>query len=102
MKKIIEKIKTLDRGTIIRTITLILALANQAVAIIGATTFANAVWYQVFSIVVTIAIALFTGWKNNDFTHFAKLGTGVLRALQDGKITEDEVKELLEKGENNN
>lgn len=102
MKKIIEKIKTLDKGTIIRTIALTLALANQAVAIIGATSFANAVWYQVFSLVVTIAMSLFTAWKNNDFSYFAKLGTGVLHALQDGKITEDEVKELLEKGKNNN
>lgn len=89
--------KKIDKGTIIRTITLILALANQTVAIVGATTFASAAWYQVFSIVVTIATALFTAWKNNDFTHFAQLASSVLHALKDGKITEDEVKELLEK-----
>jgi SPP1 family holin len=99
MKTFIEKLKSLDKGTVIRTIALILALANQTVAIIGATSFANEVWYQVTSLVVTIATALFTGWKNNDFTYFAKLATGVLRALQDGRITEDEVKGLLEKGE---
>lgn len=87
----------IDRGTIIRTVTLILTLANQFVAIIGATTFANAVWYQVLSFAVTIAISLFTAWKNNDYTYFAQLGTGVLHALKDGKITEDEVKELLNK-----
>lgn len=87
----------LDKGTIIRTVTLILALANQAVATIGASTFANATWYQILSIVVTIATAVFTAWKNNDFTRFAKLGTGVLNALKDGKITEDEVNELLNK-----
>ena len=97
MRKLIEKIKTLDKGTVIRTIVLVLALSNQIIAILGATSFANAAWYQIFSIVVTIATALFTAWKNNDWTYFAKLGTGVLRALQDGKITEDEVKELLEK-----
>ena len=89
--------KKIDKGTIIRTITLILALANQTVAIVGATTFASAAWYQVFSIVVTIATALFTAWKNNDFTRFAQLGSGVLHALKDGKITEDEVNELLNK-----
>lgn len=87
----------LDKGTIIRTVTLILALANQAVATIGASSFASATWYQVLSIVVTIATAVFTAWKNNDFTRFAKLGTGVLHALKDGKITEDEVNELLNK-----
>ena len=87
----------IDKGTIIRTVTLILALANQFIAVIGASTFANAVWYQITSIVVTVATALFTAWKNNDFTHFAQLGSGVLHALKDGKITEDEVKELLNK-----
>jgi SPP1 family holin len=95
--KIIEKLKTIDKGTIIRTVTLILALCNQFVAVIGASTFANAVWYQVFSLAVTIASALFSAWKNNDFTKFAQLGSGVLHALKDGKITEDEVKELLNK-----
>lgn len=89
--------KKIDKGTIIRTVTLILALANQTVAIVGATTFANAVWYQALTIAVTIATALFTAWKNNDFTRFAQLGSGVLHALKDGKITEDEVKELLNK-----
>ncbi len=87
----------IDKGTIIRTVTLILALANQFIAVIGASTFANAVWYQITSIVVTVATALFTAWKNNDFTRFAQLGSGVLHALKDGKITEDEVKELLNK-----
>ena len=101
MKKIIEKLKTVDVGTIIRTVTLILALANQAIAVIGASSFAGAEWYQIFSLVVTAATALFTGWMNNDWTKFARLGTGVLRALQDGKITEDEVTALLNKGKDN-
>ena len=87
----------IDRGTIIRTVTLIIALANQAVATIGASTFANATWYQILSIAVTVATAVFTAWKNNDFTYFAQLGTGIIHALKDGKITEDEVKELLNK-----
>lgn len=89
--------KKIDKGTIIRAVTLILALANQFIAVIGSSTFACAAWYQVLSLVVTAVTSLFTAWKNNDFTHFAKLGTGVLRALKDGKITEDEVKELLNK-----
>lgn len=87
----------IDKGTLIRTVTLILALANQTVAIIGATTFASAAWYQALAIAVTVASSLFAAWKNNDFTRFAKLATGVLHALKDGKITEDEVNELLNK-----
>ena len=91
--------KKIDKGTIIRTVTLIIALANQFVAVIGASTFASAAWYQILSLAVTAVTAIFTAWKNNDFTYFAQLGTGVLHALKDGKITEDEVKELLAKGE---
>lgn len=97
MRKLIDKIKSLDKGTAIRTVVLILALANQFVAVLGATSYATALWYQITSIVVTTATALFTAWKNNDFTAFAKLATGVLHALKDGKITPDEVAELLTK-----
>lgn len=91
------KIKSLDKGTVIRAVVLILALANQVVAVLGATSYASAAWYQIISIAVTAVTALFTAWKNNDFTTFAKLGTGVLHALKDGKITPEEVAELLEK-----
>ena len=98
-KKIIEKIKGVDKGTIIRSAALVLAIANQIIAIIGASTFADALWYQIASIVVTVAIALLNAWENNDWTYFARLGTGVLNALEDGKITVEEVKALLEKSE---
>lgn len=97
MSKFIEKIKSLDKGTVIRSIALVIALANQVVAVFGATSFAAAPWYQITTLVVTAVTALFAGWKNNDFTDFAKLASGVLSALRDGKITVDEVKELLEK-----
>lgn len=98
-KKIVEKIKAVDKGTIIRSAALVLAIANQIIAIIGASTFADALWYQITSIVVTVAIALLNAWENNDWTYFARLGTGVLNALEDGKITVEEVKALLEKSE---
>lgn len=88
---------SVDKGTIIRTATLILAIVNQVIAVIGASSFASAAWYQILSIVATIVAALVSAWENNDWTYFAKLGTGVLDALEDGKITVDEVQELLDK-----
>lgn len=101
MKNLIAKIKVVfanvNKATIIRNATLVLAIANQFIAIIGASTFANAMWYQIASIVVTAVSALINAWENNDWTYYAKLGTGVLDALEDGKITVEEVKELLEK-----
>ena len=41
--------------------------------------------------------SLVSAWENNDWTYYAKLGTGVLDALEDGKITVEEVQELLDK-----
>ena len=92
-----KKHETVDKGTIIRSTTLVLAMANQVIAIIGASTFANSVWYQIASVVVTVISSLVSAWENNDWTYYAKLGTGVLDALEDGKITVEEVQELLDK-----
>ncbi len=95
--KLFEKFKSVDKGTVIRTIALIIAIANQVVAFIGRTSFASALWYQITSLVITGVTALWTAWQNNDWTFFARLGTGVLNALEDGKITVEEVQELLDK-----
>lgn len=95
--KIKDKLATVDKGTIIRSTTLVLAMANQVIAIIGVSTFANSVWYQIASVVVTVISSLVSAWENNDWTYYAKLGTGVLDALEDGKITVEEVQELLDK-----
>ena len=99
MKKILEKFKNVDKGTIIRSVALILAIINQVIAVLGATSFASALWYQIVSIIVTIAIAFINAWENNDWTYFAKLGTKVLDALEDGKLTKEEVIEMLEKSD---
>lgn len=56
--------------TIIRTIILILTLANQALAIMGKEQIPiteNDV-YQLVTLIVTIATALWCWWKNNSFT----------------------------------
>lgn len=97
MKKIIEKLKSVDKGTIIRSATLILAIINQVIAVIGATSFASATWYQIVSIIATVVTSIISAWENNDWTYFARLGTDVLDALEDGKITKEEVTEMLEK-----
>ena len=92
-----KEYKSVGKGTVVRTIMLLIAIANQVVACLGATSFASAPWYQVMSVIVTAVTALWTAWQNNDWTYFARIGTGVLDALQDGKITVDEVKAILDK-----
>lgn len=56
---------------------------------------ASAEWVEWVSLAITFALAAWNAWKNNDFTFAAKLGTEVMNALKDGKITEEEVKGLL-------
>ena len=61
------KVKT---ETIIRTIVLILALANQVLAIYGkqAIPITEDDVYQTVTISVTVGSALWAWWKNNSFT----------------------------------
>ena len=99
MKKLFLKLKEVDKGTLIRSISLVVAIINQVVAVIGASSFANAPWYQVVSIIATVLTAVWAAWENNDWTFFAQLGTKVLDALEDGKITKEEVEGLFKKEE---
>lgn len=61
------KVKT---ETIIRTIVLILALANQVLAIYGKQKIpiTEDEIYQLITLIVTIGASLWTWWKNNSFT----------------------------------
>ena len=56
--------------TIIRTIILIIALANQALAIMGkqAIPVTDDEVYQLVTLLITIGAALWSWWKNNSFT----------------------------------
>lgn len=47
------------------------------------------------SLSATFALAVWNAWKNNDFTAAAKVGTAVMHAIKDGKITEEDVKTIL-------
>lgn len=89
----------IGKGTIIRSLSLLAAIINQVIAVIGASSFASATWYQILSVVATIVVALINAWENNDWTFFARMGTKVLDALHDGKITVDEVKNLIDRAE---
>ena len=61
------KVKT---ETIVRTIVLILALANQVLAIYGKDKIpvTEDEVYQLVTLIVTIGSAIWAWWKNNSFT----------------------------------
>lgn len=63
----------ISSGTIARTIVLVLALINQALAIMGKGTIdiADDTIYQLCSLAATVVTSIVTWWKNNSFTQAA-------------------------------
>lgn len=96
MRKIIDKIKSLDKGTICRTILQFCAYVNQFIAIIGASSFANLPAYQWISFGVTFVVTAVSYWYNNDWTNIAQLCGKIYDMLEDGKITKDEMEKFIQ------
>lgn len=88
-------------STIARIGALLVALANQCLAIFGqgALPFTENMAYQVISLVATIVVAIIAAWKNNDITKLARTAGGVFDALKDGKITETEIENILKESD---
>lgn len=75
-------------------------LIAMAVAIIATVTLesiqgVNESWEWI-SLISAFILAVWNAWKNNDFTFAAKVGTKVMDAIKDGKITADEVEKILD------
>ena len=94
-------LKRVSTATKIRVLLLMVTLLNQLVASIGATTYAQSDWYQLFSIVATTIVACINTWYNNDFTMYAMTSSKVFDALKSGYVTEDDIEKLILKGEAN-
>ena len=74
-------------GTIARTIVLILALANQVLAMCGkqVLNIADDDIYQIVSIVFTIGASAVAWWKNNSFTQEAIKADEVMTELKENE-----------------
>ena len=72
--------------TIVRTIVLIIALANQALAITGKEVFpvTEDQVYQVVTLIATVGASVWAWWKNNSFTKNAIEADKVLDQLKNG------------------
>lgn len=70
--------------TIVRTIVLVIALANQALAIAGKEAFpvTEDQVYQVVTLIVTVGASVWAWWKNNSFTKNAIEADKVLDQLK--------------------
>lgn len=87
MKHLIEKLKTITPasvGTIVRTLCLVLALANQLLTALGKSPlpFTDEEVAQVVSFAITAATALAAWWKNNSFTKAAVMADGVMHEIK--------------------
>lgn len=73
--------------TIVRTIVLIVALVNQALAIAGkeAIPVTDDQIYQVVSLIITIGVSVWAWWKNNSFTKNAIEADNILKELKSEK-----------------
>lgn len=90
-------LKNVKPSTIVRCVIYILVLANQVLAIFGkGLPFTTDLAYQIVSAVLTVGVGLWAAWKNNDFSKAAIAAGKVFDALKDGKITEEETKEMLD------
>lgn len=74
-------------GTIARTIVLLLALANQVLAMCGkqVLNISDDDIYQVVSIVFTIGASAVAWWKNNSFTQEAIKADEVMTELKENE-----------------
>ena len=79
----------ISKGTIIRTIVLIIALINSVLTIFGCNPlpFSDEEIYEGVSAILTVAASLWSWWKNNSFTKAA--------------IKADAYKDKLKAGEQN-
>lgn len=89
----------MDANLIIRIIVLVAVLVNQLLVAIGKNPlpFADETIYELASVLVTVAVAMYNAWKNNNVTNFAKIAQKVLDALKKGQITIEAVEALLNK-----
>ena len=77
-------------GTIARTIVLLLALANQVLAMCGKQilNIADDDIYQTVSLLFTIGASVWAWWKNNSFTPNAVKADEVLKQLKEQNKSE--------------
>lgn len=76
----------ISKGTIIRTVVLIVALINQGLTITGHSVlpFDEQEITDGLSMVLTAGASLWAWWKNNSFTKAALKGDNLVKAIKKG------------------
>lgn len=78
--------RNITKGTIIRTVCLVLALINQGLTMAGRSPLPidDELVNDLLSMIFTAAAALWAWWKNNSFTQPALVGDEVMHDLKAG------------------
>ena len=76
--------KSLDKGTIIRTAVLFLSIINQILAVLGKSPLpiSSDQLTDLISTGFTAVTAIIAWWKNNDFSEAAREGTAHMKRLK--------------------
>ena len=74
----------IKKGTIIRTVCLIVALSNQVLTVCGKNPlpFSEEEVYEGVSVTITVVTALVAWWKNNSFTKRAIYADEILHSKE--------------------
>ena len=91
MKAFFEKFKMRDKGTILRTIFLILSLINYVISMVGKKYWGSGSIYEHVSFGIFVLMVVISYWYNNNWTGFASIANDIFNRLADGKITEEEI-----------
>lgn len=88
----------IEKGTIARTVVLVVALINQILTMTGYNPlpFADDAVYEGVTAVLTVVGALWAWWKNSSFTPEAIAADHVMRALKDGRATVGDVEGVID------
>ena len=81
-----------SKGTVIRTMALLLALANQTLVLFGHKAFpvTDSELYELVSWLFTVGASLATWWKNQSFTDAAITADGMLEIIRNETKTHEE------------
>lgn len=97
MKAFFEKFKMRDKGTILRTIFLILSLINYVISMVGKKYWGSGSIYEYVSFGIFVLMVVISYWYNNNWTGFASMADDIFNRLADGKISEEEIIEFRNK-----
>ena len=88
---------SIKTDTIIRTAVLAISLINQIIVMCGLNPlpFADDEIYAFVSTLVTVAVSIWSWWKNNSLTKTAQAADEVKDAIKSGTITTDDVEALV-------